>query len=145
MACLGLVAAMPLVVDAACMDGHPSVTSELKDSTMVVVGTAAEAHNIPDPEDPEGYIYTIYVIKVSEVLKGPAPPSFWLYSENTTARYPMDLGKPHLLFVEQSPNLNYVSSCGNSGPMGESQRAYRAVKRVLAKPSNAQDAKAGTQ
>lgn len=104
---------------------------------MVVVGTATEEHNIPDPDDPEGYSYTIYVIKVSEVLKGKAPSSFWLYSENTTARYPMDLGKPHLLFVEQSPNLNYVSSCGNSGPMAESQKAYRAVKRAFAKPTSA--------
>ncbi|QWT19107.1 hypothetical protein KPL74_15300 [Bacillus sp. NP157] len=127
----GLMLASMSSAKAACMDGHPSVRSELKDSQMIVVGTATEEHVVPDPDDPEGYIFTIYVIHVSEVLKGPKVDTFWLYSENTTARYPMDLGVPNLLFVETLPDNNYVSSCGNSGPMEERGKVYRTVKKLV--------------
>ncbi|UPG88185.1 hypothetical protein L2Y96_12220 [Luteibacter aegosomaticola] len=126
-----LVSLMPGATFATCLDAQPSIAKEAHDSSMVVVGTATEEHLVPDPDDPVGYIFTIYVVQVNEVLKGPAPKSLWLYSENTSARYPMDLGVPNLLFIIKTPTDAFVDNCGNSAPMKEAKAAYDEVKRTL--------------
>lgn len=126
-----LASLMPGASMATCLDGQPSVAKEAQDSSMVVVGTAKEEHLVPDPDDPAGYVFTIYVVQVNEVLKGPAPKSLWLYSENTTARYPMDLGVPNLLFITKTPMDAFVDNCGNSAPMTKAKSAYDDVKRAL--------------
>jgi hypothetical protein len=74
--------------------------------------------------EPAGYIFTIYVVQVNEVLKRPAPKSLWLYSENTTARYPMHLGVPNLFFITKTPTDNFVDNCGNSAPIKEAKGVY---------------------
>ncbi len=126
-----LASMLPGASFATCLDPQPSVAKEAHDSSMVVVGTATEEHLVPDPEDPAGYIFTIYVVQVNEVLKGPAPKSLWLYSENTTARYPMDLGVPNLLFITKTSMDNFVDNCGHSAPMKEAKGVYEEVKRAL--------------
>lgn len=119
-----IASSIPGASFATCLDGQPSVAKEAHESSMVVVGTATEEHLVPDPEDPAGYIFTIYVVQVNEVLKRPAPKSLWLYSENTTARYPMHLGVPNLFFITKTPTDNFVDNCGNSAPIKEAKGVY---------------------
>jgi hypothetical protein len=136
-ACLAVasvgVMGLSFQVYATCLDAKPSVAKEFAKAPLVVVGAATESHNVPDLDDPDGYSYTIYVVKVSKVLKGPATDHVWLFSVNTSSRYPMDIGKPHLLFLTRDLDDYYADDCGNSGPLDEQKKEYAEVQAILSK------------
>ncbi|QWT19106.1 hypothetical protein KPL74_15295 [Bacillus sp. NP157] len=117
-----------------CPGVKPSVEQELRSSSMVVVGTATEAHKVPSWTS--GYAYTIYVVHVDEAIHGTASKSFWLYSP-TTAEYPMTVGVPHILFVHHKPMEDVVDRCGNSAPLGHAGDTYRAAKAAANTPDHA--------
>jgi hypothetical protein len=140
-ALVGLIASSLTMVSfpcpAVCLDGHPSVAAEAAKSSLVVVGTARESHTVPDVDDPSTSIYTIYVVDIQEVIKGAAQKQIWIFDENSSGRFPMDIGKPNLLFIHHYPSEDVVDSCGNSGPMTEKQNEYIMVKgqETKARPS----------
>jgi hypothetical protein len=104
----------------------------------VFIGRATASRDVPDPDDPEFYNWTIYDVQVVKVFKGKPPHHIRLLSENTTARFPMDHGKEYLVFVSHSPTAemagkeklpgDYVDNCGNSGSVEEAGATIRVVK-----------------
>ncbi|WP_213946977.1 hypothetical protein [Luteibacter sp. dw_328] len=128
-----LCLASSFVTNATCLDPKLTVAKEAARAALVVVGVAIESHDVPDPEDVDSSIYTIYVVKVTRVLKGRATKPIWLFSENTTSRYPMDIGKPNLLFISKGRGMDFVDNCGNSGPLDEQKREFEQVKALALK------------
>jgi hypothetical protein len=121
----------------------PSVRAEFEDAQLVITGKVMGERRITTADDPEGYAFTIYTVKVLQTFKEPPQPTIHLLSENTTARFWMDTGKTYLLFVsrgvspdssgtEQLPDT-FVDNCGNSAALPEAARALKTVKG-LSKP-----------
>ena len=114
---------------AAAVYRDPTVSAELKDATFVVIGRVLSERHIPDHDDPGGYAWTVYEVRVLETFKGKPPRVLRLLSENTTARFPMDKGEAYLLFVSRSSTveragnerltMDYVDNCGNSATTRE--------------------------
>ena len=139
---------IPLVSHGACVDfsgpvdvpRHPNVTAEYASSKFVILGRATRARNVSSPDDPAGYEWTVYEVKVLTAFKGQPPKSVKLVSPNTTARFPMDEGKDYLLFIEHSsePELagnetlpaDFVDNCGNSGLANERSPEIRATRSL---------------
>ena len=104
----------------------------------MITGRVLDERNISTPDDPEGYEWTIYTIKVLETFKGKPQETIRLSSENTSARFPMETGKSYLLFVSQSGMVemagqerlpeDYVDNCGNSAPVQDARRAIKVVR-----------------
>jgi len=117
---------------AACLDGNPKVAEEFAKTPIVMVGTAIESHDVPDDNDDGMSSYTIYIVKAREVIKGKPAKRLWLFSVNTSSRFPMDLNVPYLLFVQHSPDMDFVDSCGNSAPLKEAKDVYEETKRIAA-------------
>lgn len=150
--CLALLAflwlSIPLVSRGACVDfsgpvdvpRHPTVAAEYATSKFVILGVATRAKNFSSPDDPDGYDWTVYEVKVLAAFKGQPPKSIKLVSPNTTSRFPMDEGKDYLLFVEHSPVLefagkeplpaDFVDNCGNSGLAHERSAEIRAMRSL---------------
>jgi hypothetical protein len=137
---------MALSGDAAfalCWDGrHPDVSTEFKASDSVVTGFVVSSRNESSPDDPQGYQDTIYTIRVIDVFKGKVGQLLELISENTSGRFPMNIGKKYLLFVSTSRVRDslqpsgletYVDSCGNSGTLDEKKAELEAVRRMSGK------------
>jgi hypothetical protein len=116
----------------------PSVAAEFKEAPTVITGRVLDERNISTPDDPEGYEWTIYTIKVLETFKGKLQETIRLSSENTSARFPMDTGKSYLLFVSQSGMAEmagqeripeaFVDNCGNSAPVQDAKHAIKVVR-----------------
>lgn len=81
-----------------------------------MLGKVISARNITSSDDPGGFSWTIYTINPSLVFKGNPNRIVKVWSENTSSRFPMQVGGNYLLFLSVGfGNKVYVDSCGNSG------------------------------
>jgi hypothetical protein len=146
---LFILMALPLALHgahAACLGlsgtdivpRHPSIAAEYASAPWVFIGRTAASRDVPSPDDPGFYDWTIYKVEVVKVFKGKPPRYVQLLSENTSARFPMDPGKEYLVFVSHSPMVEkagkeklpreYVDNCGNSGAIEEAGATIRVVE-----------------
>lgn len=117
---------------ALCLAGHPSVAAEAHAAGLIAVGTAVAEYPVVDPQDPDGFIATVFVVRVTRTLKGAPAAVLHLWNENTSARYPMTLRKPHLLFLrDDAEGFWHVESCGHSEPFNAGTSTYRTLQKVL--------------
>ena len=150
--CFGLGLAMiaiSSVCSATCWESgdgstavyrNPSVADEFKDAAFVVTGRVLSERNISSPDDPEGFEWTVYTVKVLETFKGKPQRTIHLVSENSSARFYMDTGESYLMFVRQSPAVvmagqerlptDYVDNCGNSALIKDAEPAVKAVRAL---------------
>ena len=114
-----------------------SIAEEIEKSEFVVIGMVVSRHIVVDPvEDPEGYEAEIFRIRIETVLKGePRPPLIKpylsVYNVNTSARFPMDVGKKYILFVYLGRDGFWVNSCGNSTTYREGADTIKTVARIV--------------
>jgi hypothetical protein len=134
---LGAFLLAPASALAVCTGGHASVKEEFGYTPQVVIAEAVSEYKVLDPEDPDGFMATIYVIKVHRTFKGGAVQTVHLWSDNTSSRYLMNLGQSHLLFLQTGEDGFFLAdSCGNSGLLNEGSQAYRTVLLLSANGSN---------
>jgi hypothetical protein len=92
---------------------------------------------LPRPWGFDPYMGAKYRVEVIERLKGSPPKQLTLFSENTTARFWLDVGQSYLVFItpEQHKTLGKVETldnCGNSEvykPGSETNRIVRSLAR----------------
>lgn len=131
--------------------GYYSVPNELKRSRYVVVGrvigeTWLGDDGKPKPLQPpfqggssrplgfDPYAGALYEIKVIRMIKGRPVPRLALFSENSTARFWLEVGKEYLFFVSEETfddpigRRLTIDTCGNSAPLA----AAKDVLKLLA-------------
>ncbi len=112
---------------AACLQGHPSVEQEYAHSYGVVVGHVVAEQGVPESD---GYYDGVeYRVKIDEVFHGDVPQTIRLFSENSSGRFPMRIGKKYLLFIYRERDRTMVDNCGNSRLL-EGAEALREVQRL---------------
>lgn len=118
----------------AWCDSHPGVAQEFKENRYVFVGKVESAKDLLNAHSMvEG---TYYTLLVTENLKGHPELRIIVFSENTSARFPMDAGSSYLVFVDRersevTKTLEYViSNCGNSGPKQKSGKMLAKVRKL---------------
>jgi hypothetical protein len=119
---------------------HPSVAMEFRSAPWVVVGRAIASRNVASPDDPGFYDWTVYDVEVTKVFKGTPPRRIKLRSENSSGRFPLDVGASYLLFVSHAPFTvmagreklprDYVDNCGNSGAADEVPVTLKEVRAL---------------
>jgi len=111
-----------------------SIAEELKRSDFVAVGTVISRFIVVDPvEDPEGYEAEIFKFKIEQTLSGNPKKEIFLYNENNSGRFPMEVGKKYFIFVSTGKNGYWVDSCGNSDEFKTSSNVIAKVKKLLNK------------
>jgi hypothetical protein len=118
--------------ETACLTGHPTVQAEYRLRNSVFVGTVISEHNESAEEkyfDQDGVTYTV---KVDEVLRGRPPKTVLLFSENSSGRFPMQVGTKYLLFVYRDHGRTMVDNCGNSEIFSGTSPVLRAVRKLKA-------------
>ncbi|MFP5392447.1 MAG: hypothetical protein ACLGI6_13035 [Gammaproteobacteria bacterium] len=102
---------------AMCTDSRsPTVEAEYAQSDIVATGFVTEHVDVSSSDDPEGVEKTIYQFKVVNSYKGGAHPILLITSDNTSSRFPMERGRPYLVFLRSADGELFIDSCGNSGP-----------------------------
>lgn len=116
---------------AFCFAPQLRVSDEYFISDLVLTGTVTASRNIVDPTDPESWTGTFYTVQVNTVYRGNAPKSLEVYSENSTARFPMEEHKLYVLFINKDPDKNWgVDNCGNSGEVALSASTMMRLKQL---------------
>lgn len=139
----------PVTSHGACVDvsgpvdvpRHPTVAAEYGSSKFVILGRATHIRDISSTDDPAGFDWTIYEVKVLTVYKGQPPKLIRLVSPNTTSRFRMDDGRDYLLFIEHSSEpehagkqllpTDFVDNCGNSGLASKRSAEIRVIQGLL--------------
>lgn len=115
---------------AMCLDNrHPSVQDEFATSFAVIEGRVLREKNLTeDPSDPSGITATVYDVRVTRKLKGLVGRTIQVKSENTSSRFPMELGSSYVLFLIRDKNSNFVDGCGNSVRLSEARNVLSIIK-----------------
>jgi hypothetical protein len=128
------------IVDSgfACVNGYPSVAAEWR-MRRVFTGTVLSMRDEPETDhfDVDGQTYTV---RVDEALRGRIGKTVRIFSENSSGRFPMDVGRKYLLFVYRARDRLIVDNCGNSGIYRESSSTMRAVRKLQAAEQRARRA-----
>ena len=86
------------------------------------------------------YIGAYYDVQVLKSFKGGAPRILRLYSENTTARFWLDVGSRQILFVSEAPfdqpvgHGLTIDTCGKSAALAKASALLRDLRK-LARPA----------
>ena len=113
-----------------CLNGPPTVDAEYRLRTVFIGTVVSERHEPPTKNwDLEG---TTYAVRVYERLRGQLPRTVHLFSENSSGRFPMEVGTKYLLFVYSDRGRTMVDNCGNSEVYSVSSPKLRDVRRLKA-------------
>jgi hypothetical protein len=115
--------------------GFPTVAEEFRTSDVVFTGRVIGAREMAvHSESITGG--TFYTVEVADVLKGAPPHRVQLYSDNSSGRFPMRVGKRYLIFGYSGAFQGIrgqhlaVNNCGNSAPLPEANEALKTVRRL---------------
>ena len=122
---------LPVEPASVCLEGHPSVEKEYRRSFAVVIGHAVAERAVSESKN---YLDgTTYSVRVDEVLRGHPPDTLDVFSENSSGRFPMDVGSKYLLFLYRALDRTVVDNCGNSGLLSESASALETIRGLQLK------------
>jgi hypothetical protein len=124
-----IVFTVTAVAYGACLNGHPSVAKEYKDSTAVVLATVLTERLVPS-SDNDFYYGTIYQIRVDRRFRGALGEKAEIFSENSSGRFPMKVGSRYLLFIYTANSRMQVDYCGNSGLLVNRTKELRELERL---------------
>ena len=142
MRALKLIVSLALLVAAAASavaycDSFPTVEQEFKTTALVFVGRVTSAREVRVRSQAVSW-GTIYSVKVAEMLKGSPSKTVELYSENSSGRFPMQVGEQYLVFADYGifegirGRKLAINNCGNSAASAKAQKAL-AVLHALTK------------
>ncbi len=113
---------------AVCFFGHPSLEQEYQNSTMIFVGRVTSEEFTPESKN---YLDgTTYSVQVEEVLRGSPGKTVKLFSENSSGRFPMEVGAAYLVFVHEELDRLAVDYCGNSGKLPEKAESLATLRKM---------------
>ena len=115
------------IATAVCVKGNPSIMEEYADSQSVLIGKVISKKDVPDSGN--YYEGDEYTIQVQEMFKGILANTIVVFSENSSGRFPMSVGKTYVLFVYYELGRYQVSNCGNSGLLSEKQNVIRKARQ----------------
>src|SRR5712691_657340 len=79
-----------------CLEPNPTVACEFLNGDAVFVGTVISARDVPPRgEELDGWLYDL---TVQELFRGPRTRTIEVFTENSSGRFPLDVGKQYLLF-----------------------------------------------
>ena len=122
----------PSTAVAACFDEDHSVPTEYRASAAVLSGVVVSAQMLPSTDDdaPGAFDGIYYKIQVIHSYRGPFRSTVTIYSENSSGRFPMDVGSNYIVFLDKRGNHLAADNCGNSGLLEENQKVVTVVERL---------------
>jgi hypothetical protein len=116
------------IANAACLNGHPSITEEYTNSQSVFICKVLAENAVPESDN--YYDGQNYTVQVQEVFKGNPASTVVIFSENSSGRFPMSAGSIYILFVYYEFGRYQIDNCGNSGLLPEKQDVVQAVRQL---------------
>lgn len=124
---------LSIVAQAACVHDYPTVREEYLLSKIVLTGKIEHKRKTLDSAD--GYFADgdTYTVIPKRAYKGEVKSRLELFSENSSGRFPMQVGEEYLLFVYQDHGRLSIDNCGNSDLVSRRKKAVAEVSRLSEK------------
>jgi hypothetical protein len=120
---------LPCTSFGVCFQPEPTVRCEFLNSDAVFIGTVISTRDEParGRVDNDGWIYTLMV---ERRFRGASSKTIEVYTENASARFPLDNGKRYLLFAFRSQGRLQIIGCGNSALIASAQSSIRTLETL---------------
>lgn len=122
---------LPLASFGVCSRPDPTVRCEFLNSTAVFTGTVISTRDEPArgtrPDDNDGWIYTL---TVQRRFRGSFSNTIEVYTENASARYPLDNGKQYLLVAFRYRGRLQILGCGNSALLSDAKKSIELLEKI---------------
>ena len=120
----------PPVSRAYCPVPEIRANGEFFKSDAVFIGTVLSIRETPDTDNNVGGWF--YRMKVEEMFRGPVTIVITVYTENSSARFPLEKGRKYLLFAYKQNSRLEIFGCGNSALLSEAADALTRLKNLRA-------------
>jgi hypothetical protein len=119
----------PLPNFGFCPQPEPTVACEFLSSNAVFVGTVISARSVipRGATELDGWLYKL---TVQELFRGPRTRTIVVFTEDSSGRFTLEVGKKYLLFADEFEGRLTIASCGNSAELSEAQDAIRELHRL---------------
>jgi len=99
-------------------------------SDAVFIGTVLSIRETPDTDkDVGGWFYRL---NIEELFRGPNLKVITVYTENSSARFPLEKGRKYLLFAFKQNGRLEIFGCGNSALSSEASDALNRLRNLRA-------------
>jgi hypothetical protein len=126
---LTLFAAYTGAACAVCLAPQPRVCAEFFRSDRVFVGKVTAVKEVPDAGDTIGG--WTYRLAVTKMYRGPGSKFIDVFTENSSGRYPLEIGHTYLLFASSHQGRLWIGSCGNSAEITSADEKIRQIEKVI--------------
>jgi hypothetical protein len=131
------------VMAFAWCEDYPDVRNEFFENELVFTGKVISEEKVHQINDFFDGIY--YEIQIIDVFRGSPKETVTVFSENSSGRFPMEVGQSYLVFTSIEPqeyvkDTYAISNCGNSGKIHERQEALKAIKQLMKMPNKSNPA-----
>jgi hypothetical protein len=110
---------------AWCPEPMPSVREEAASSDYVLTATVISQRLAPAIGGAlKGWSYRLHPLRV---FRGRGLTGRDVFTENSSGRFPLEVGKQYLLFATAEDQLE-ITNCGHSGLVAERQEAIAPLK-----------------
>lgn len=116
------------IATAVCLKGHPSIAEEYSQCQSVFIGKVINKKDVP--ESGGFYDGDDNTVQVQEVFKGKPKKTIVIFSENSSGRFPMDVGKTYIIFLHYYSGRYQIDNCGNSGLLTENQETITSIRAL---------------
>lgn len=113
---------------AVCLKGHRSVAEEYADTENIIIGKVIKKKDIPEVDNYEEG--TNYTVEIQEIIKGNLNKSVIIFSENSSGRFPMSIGKTYILFIYYNVGRYQIDNCGNSGLLSKKEEIIKTLLQL---------------
>jgi hypothetical protein len=134
---IAVALSLPVVIacpaNAICLQPQPvRVCTEFFHSDNVVIGKILSVRKIPDTPDPNNVEGWFYKLKVAKSYRGGGLAKDEIYTGNDESRFPMEVGKTYLLFINKDPQSRPApDTCGNSSELSKATESIAAIDTIL--------------
>ena len=127
---LSATLSLPLVTSAYCPVPEIRANGEFFKSDAVFIGTVLSIRETPDTDkDVGGWFYRL---NIEELFRGPNLKVITVYTENSSARFPLEKGRKYLLFAFKQNGRLEIFGCGNSALSSEASDALNRLRNLRA-------------
>jgi hypothetical protein len=128
-----LLAAAAGPASALCLQPQPvRVCTEFFHSEHVLTAkilSVRKIPNTPDPNNLEGWFYKIQLLKS---YRGDKLPGNEIYTGNDETKFPMEVGKSYLLFINKDAQSREApDACGNSAELSQATDQVAAIDAIV--------------
>lgn len=113
---------------AVCPIPQIRANGEFFKADVIFIGRVVSIRRVPDKDNDLGGWF--YRLRVKETFRGSVRSELSVITEDSSARFPLELRRQYLLFAYKGKNRLEIDSCGNSALLSEARDSVQRLRNL---------------